>query len=137
MAEIDLIMGRLRNLILLYFPVVLLSFWSFRQVKNLGFIKKVLEKCGKLNSQIWVSSKDSRRLKIVDLQVFNFAYNYLCFLNNLVFLEGPARQEFDPHGDFKGKVVECNSTSCMLHFECRRRREMAEFQGAKKPLFSL
>jgi len=48
MAEIDLIMGRLRNLILLYFPVVFWSFWSFRQVKNLVFIKKSIGKVWKI-----------------------------------------------------------------------------------------
>ena len=96
-----------------------------------------MEKCGKLKSHIWVSSKDSRRLKIVDLQVFNFAYDYCCFLNNLVFLEGPARQEFDLHLDLEGTVAACKSASSTLHLGCRRRREMAERQGAKKLVFSI
>ena len=69
--------------------------------------------------------------------MFNFGYSYCGFFNNLVFLEGPTKQEFDPHGDFKGKVGECSSTFSRLHIGCLRRCEMVEFQGAKKALFSL
>ena len=36
-------------------------------------VKKVLEKLEKLKSHFWVFSNDSRRLKIVNCQVLNFA----------------------------------------------------------------
>ena len=37
-----------------------------------------------MKSHVGVFSKDSRRLKMVDFQVFSFAYNYCCFFNNLL-----------------------------------------------------
>ena len=64
--------------------------------------------------------------------MFNFAYNYCGFFNNLVFLEGPTKQEFDPHGDFKGKVGECSSTFSRLHIGCLRKCEIRNFMVRKK-----
>ena len=41
---------------------------------------------------------------------------------DLVFFEGPTKQDFDPHGDFKGKVGECSSTFSRLHIGCLKVR---------------
>ena len=125
-TEINLLIGRLQNSILPCFPVVffVLSLWSFRPVKKLCFVEKVCEKRIKLKSRVWVCSRDPRRLKIVDYRVFNFAYNYCRFVNDLVFLEGSTRQDFDSHCGFKGKADECSSSSSRLHFGCSRRCEV-------------
>ena len=85
--------------------------WSFRRVNKSVFIEKVLETCVKVKSRFGVFSKDSRHVKIVDFQVFIFAYNHCCFFNNLLVFGCSRRQEFDSQCAFKGKVDECNSTS--------------------------